>query len=57
MVINFKCNVFLSLLTGSRKSLCYAVLSLAFDRLHEHVHPKSIIGVIGPLKALMKVQV
>ena len=47
--------MFVSLPTGSGKSLCYAVLPAAFDSLRES--GRSIVIVVSPLIALMKDQV
>ena len=47
--------VFISLPTGSGKSLCYAVLPYAFDDLYHR--EGSIVVVVSPLIALMKDQV
>ena len=50
-------DVFVSLPTGSGKSVCYACLPLVFDMLRDQrVHP-SIVVVIAPLSALMQDQV
>ena len=48
-------DVFISLATGSGKSLCYAVLPYAFDDLRGR--DSSIVIVICPLKALVRDQV
>ena len=48
-------DVFLSLPTGSGKSLCYAILQFAFDELLRR--EGSIAIVVSPLKSLMKDQV
>lgn len=52
-------DVFVSLPTGSGKSLCYCLLPLAFDYLlrGESAAPKSIVVIVSPLVALMKDQV
>ena len=48
-------DVFVSLPTGSGKSLCYCLLPGVFDEIH---HSKgSIVIVVSPLVALMKDQV
>ena len=47
-------DVFVSLPTGSGKSLCYALLPAAFDSLRES--GRSIVIVVNPLIALMKDQ-
>ena len=50
-------DIFVSLLTGKGKSLCYANLPLAFDWLRERyvaVTAQLIVLVVGPLIALMK---
>ena len=49
-------DVFVSLLTGSGKSLCFLVLPRLFDRLR-HVQTTRLIVVVSPLVALMKEQV
>ena len=49
-------DVFVSLPTGSGKSICYAVLPWLFDSLHSH-QKESLIIVISPLISLMKDQV
>ncbi|KAL5499577.1 hypothetical protein EMCRGX_G011019 [Ephydatia muelleri] len=46
-------DVFVTLPTGSGKSLCYAIF--AFDDMYSHVN--SIALIVSPLKALMKDQV
>ena len=48
-------DVFISLPTGSGKSLCFFVLPYAFDYLYKRVG--SIVVVVSPLIALMKDQV
>jgi len=48
-------DVFISLPTGSGKSLCYSVLPYAFDELLNR--EGSIVVVVSPLIALMKDQV
>ena len=48
-------DVFLSLPTGSGKSLCYAILPFAFDELY--CREGSLAIIVSPLKALMKDQV
>ena len=45
-------DVFISLPTGSGKSLCYGCLPLVFDHLRRNGE-KSIVVVISPLRALM----
>ena len=47
-------DVFVSVPTGYRKTVCYACLPLVFDTLHGHELPYSVIIVISPLKALLK---
>ena len=47
--------MFVSLPTGSGKSLCYAVLPYAFDEFRGQ--DGSIAIIVSPLKALMKNQV
>lgn len=49
-------DVFLSLPTGSGKSLCFAALPWIFDELHDG-KGRSIVIVVSPLIALMKDQV
>ena len=49
-------DVFVSLPTGSGKSLCYWVLPGAFDALRK-TSGESIVVVVSPLIALMKDQV
>ena len=49
-------DVFVSLPTGSGKSLCYSCLPWTFDLLKKH-SSQSIIIVVTPLIALMKDQV
>ena len=50
-------DVFVSLPTGSGKSLCFYTLPLLFDILRGHSDPKCIVVVLSPLLALMKNQV
>ena len=50
-------DVFVSLPTGSGKSLCYSVLPWTYDRLRNRRKPSSLIIVVSPLVALMKDQV
>lgn len=50
-------DVFVSLPTGSGKSLCYSVLPWTYDCLRCRSKPSSIIIVVSPLVALMKDQV
>ena len=51
-------DVFVSLPTGSGKSLCYTCIPWTFDELKKTGRqPKSIIVVVSPLVALMKDQV
>ena len=50
-------DVFVSLSTGSGKSLCYAILPAVFDILHQHEQPTTTVIVVSPLRALMKDQV
>ena len=49
-------DVFVSLPTGSGKSLCYCILPIVFDLLRR-VMGQSIVVVVSPLIALMKDQV
>ena len=49
-------DVFVCLLTGYGKSLCYTLLPYVFDRIRSVQHT-SIILVVSPLAALMKDQV
>ena len=49
-------DVFVSLPTGSGKSLCYCILPAVFDILRK-VKDASIVVVVSPLVALMKDQV
>ena len=49
-------DVFVSLPTGSGKSLCYGCLPLVYDSLCGNGN-KSIVIVVSPLKALMQDQV
>ena len=48
-------DVFVSLPTGSGKSLCYTILPKVFNRLRKTT--KSIVIVVSPLISLMKDQV
>ena len=50
-------DVFVSLPTGSGKSLCYCILPLVFDSLRRRTEQSSIVVVVSPLVALMKDQV
>ena len=51
-------DVFVSLPTGYGKSLCYAALPAAFDKLLKRTSPSmSIVVAVSPLIALMKDQV
>ena len=51
-------DVFVSLPTGSSKSMCYGCLPLVFDYLRKNdSKTKSIVVVVSPLKALMLDQV
>ena len=51
-------DVFVSLPTGSSKSMCYGCLLLVFDYLRKNdLKTKSIVVVVSPLKALMLDQV
>ena len=50
-------DVFVSLPTGSGKSLCYGCLPLVFNELRAVPQGKSIVVVVSPLKALMMDQV
>ena len=52
-------DVFVSLPTGSGKSLCYCILPLVFDKLRwrRGTDSRSIAVVVSPLIALMKDQV
>ena len=45
-------DVFVILLTGSGKSLCFSILPFAFDYLHGRAG--SIVIIVSPLIALMK---
>ena len=49
-------DVFVSLPTGSRKSLCYSLLPGVFDEMRRSKE-RSIVIVVSPLVALMKDQV
>lgn len=49
-------DTFVSLPTGSGKSLCYCALPLVFDKLRK-IQDRSIALVVSPLIALMKDQV
>jgi len=50
-------DVFVSLLTGSGKSLCYSILPWVFDLLWKRATESSVVVVVSPLIALMKDQV
>ena len=50
-------DVFVCLPTGYGKSLCYCILPILFDILHQRHHFGSIAIVVSPLIALMKDQV
>jgi len=50
-------DVFISLPTGSGKSLCFFALPLMFDKLRHNSEPRCIVIVLSPLLALMKTQV
>ena len=50
-------DVFVSLPTGSGKSVCYACLPLVFDLLRSQGDHRSIVVVVAPLTALMQDQV
>lgn len=50
-------DVFVSLPTGSGKSLCFSILPWTFDIIRKHKQPTCIIIVVSPLIALMKDQV
>ena len=50
-------DVFVSLPTGSGKSLCYAVLPAVFDILHHSDCSAAMVIVVSPLISLMKDQV
>lgn len=50
-------DIFVSLPTGSGKSLCYWSLPGAFDYMKDNHHASSIVIVVSPLTALMKDQV
>ena len=50
-------DVFVSLPTGSGKSVCYGCLPLVFDRLRDDGDHHSIVVVVAPLSALMTDQV
>ena len=47
-------DVFVSLPTGSGKSLCYSLLPLVYDQLTQRREAHSIVIVVSPLIALMK---
>ena len=46
-------DVFVSLPTGSGKSLCYAALPLVFDNIRGDFEHSSIVICVSPLSALM----
>ena len=48
-------DVFVSLPTGNRKSVCYGILPIVFDLLRGK--PGSVVVVVSPLISLMKDQV
>ena len=50
-------DVFVSLPTGSGKSLCFFILPLLYDILRGNTSPQCIVLVVSPLIALMKDQV
>ena len=50
-------DVFISLPTGSGKSLCYWILPWTFDELRNHSIPTCVLVVVSPLIALIKDQV
>lgn len=52
-------DVFVSLPTGSGKTLCYCLLPLAFDAMKSRIgtESNSIVVIVSPLIALMKDQV
>ena len=50
-------DVFVSLPTGSGKSLCFACLPVVFDLLRASAGQKSIVVVVSPLSSLMQDQV
>ena len=50
-------DVFVSLPTGSGKSLCYWILPWTFDKIKGHLNPSSMIVVISPLISLVRDQV
>ncbi len=50
-------DVFAVLPTGFGKSLCYACLSIAFDKILKEERGYSIVVVVTPLLAIMKDQV
>ena len=49
-------DVFAILPTGFGKSLCYACLSMAFDKISKNTRGYSIALVVTPLLAIMKDQ-
>ena len=50
-------DVFVSLPTGSGKSICFAVLPAVFDILHHSDSSAEMVIVVSPLISLMKDQV
>ena len=50
-------DVFVSLPTGSGKSLCYTLLPMVFDRLKQPSADRSLVIIVSPLITLMKDQV
>ena len=50
-------DVFVSLPTGSGKSVCYCLLPLVFDFLRHNARAQCIVVIVSPLIALMQDQV